>query len=69
MLLKDNGVFKPRPSPKDITNDSLSEEILFKDYLKQQIENLMTGDAGRDGVAEGRRGTHVEVGMLWGIMV
>lgn len=37
------------------------EEVLFKDYLKQQIDHLMTGDAGRDGVAEGRRGTHVEV--------
>ena len=38
-----------------------TEEVLFKDYLKQQIDHLMTGDAGRDGVAEGRRGTHVEV--------
>lgn len=38
-----------------------AEEVLFKDYLKQQIDHLMTGDAGRDGVAEGRRGTHVEV--------
>ena len=37
------------------------EGVLFKDYLKQQIDHLMTGDAGRDGVAEGRRGTHVEV--------
>ena len=37
-------------------------QVLFKDYLKQQIDHLMTGDAGRDGVAEGRRGTHVEVG-------
>lgn len=36
-------------------------QVLFKDYLKQQIDHLMTGDAGRDGVAEGRRGTHVEV--------
>ena len=34
---------------------------LFRDYLKQQVDHLMTGDAGRDGVAEGRRGTHVEV--------
>ena len=40
-----------------------SDELLFKDYLKQQIDHLMTGDAGRDGVAEGRRGTHVEVGI------
>ena len=40
-----------------------AEEVLFKDYLKQQIDHLMTGDAGRDGVAEGRRGTHVEVPM------
>lgn len=38
-----------------------SEGQLFRDYLKQQIDHLMTGDAGRDGVAEGRRGTHVEV--------
>lgn len=37
-------------------------QVLFKDYLKQQIDHLMTGDAGRDGLAEGRRGTHVEVG-------
>ncbi|EDO39577.1 predicted protein [Nematostella vectensis] len=39
----------------------MGEDVLFKDYLKQQIDHLMTGDAGRDGVAEGRRGTHVEV--------
>ena len=37
------------------------QELLFRDYLKQHIDHLMTGDAGRDGVAEGRRGTHVEV--------
>ena len=38
-----------------------TDDVLFRDYLKQQIDHLMTGDAGRDGVAEGRRGTHVEV--------
>ena len=38
-----------------------ADDVLFRDYLKQQIDHLMTGDAGRDGVAEGRRGTHVEV--------
>jgi len=37
------------------------DDVLFRGYLKQQIDHLMTGDAGRDGVAEGRRGTHVEV--------
>ena len=34
--------------------------MLFRDFLREQIDNLMTGD-GRDGLAEGRRGTHVEV--------
>ena len=34
--------------------------MIFRDFLREQIDNLMTGD-GRDGLAEGRRGTHVEV--------
>ena len=39
--------------------------MLFRDFLREQIDNLMTGD-GRDGLAEGRRGTHVEVTLgLW----
>ena len=45
----------------DVETLGSAEEVFFKDYLKQQIDHLMTGDAGRDGVAEGRRGTHVEV--------
>ena len=51
-----------RSSGEDSGNSLESEpELLFRDYLKQHIDHLMTGDAGRDGVAEGRRGTHVEV--------
>ena len=62
-LLK-NSMFLKREIPDSGgDSDSLSstDEVLFRDYLKQQIDHLMTGDAGRDGVAEGRRGTHVEV--------
>ena len=63
-LLK-NSMFLKREvnqSGGDSETMNSTEEVLFKEYLKQQIDHLMTGDAGRDGVAEGRRGTHVEVG-------
>ena len=48
---------KPLTSPESSPN---SGHMLFRDFLREQIDNLMTGD-GRDGLAEGRRGTHVEV--------
>ena len=59
-----NSKFLKRDVPEsggesDLMNST--DDMLFRDYLKQQIDHLMTGDAGRDGVAEGRRGTHVEV--------
>ena len=59
-----NSKFLKREVPQsggdsDVMNST--DDVLFRDYLKQQIDHLMTGDAGRDGVAEGRRGTHVEV--------
>ena len=61
-LLK-NSKFLKRDVPESggDSDPQSMDEVLFRDYLKQQIDHLMTGDAGRDGVAEGRRGTHVEV--------
>lgn len=59
-----NSKFLKREVPESGGDSDLmnsTDEVLFRDYLKQQIDHLMTGDAGRDGVAEGRRGTHVEV--------
>ena len=44
-------------------NSPNSGHVLFREFLREQIDNLMTGD-GRDGLAEGRRGTHVEV-TIW----
>ena len=62
-LLKNSKFLKRETPESGVDSDPLNsmEEVLFRDYLKQQIDHLMTGDAGRDGVAEGRRGTHVEV--------
>ncbi len=62
-LLKNSKFLKREVLDSGGDSDSLNsmDEVLFRDYLKQQIDHLMTGDAGRDGVAEGRRGTHVEV--------
>ena len=60
-LLKNSKFLKRDQSGGDSEPLNSTEEVLFKEYLKQQIDHLMTGDAGRDGVAEGRRGTHVEV--------
>ena len=62
-LLRNSKFLKREVPESGGDNDSMNstEEVLFRDYLKQQIDHLMTGDAGRDGVAEGRRGTHVEV--------
>jgi len=59
-----NSKFLKREVPESGEDSDLmnsTDDVLFRDYLKQQIDHLMTGDAGRDGVAEGRRGTHVEV--------
>ena len=59
-----NSKFLKRELPESGLDSELmnsTDDVLFRDYLKQQIDHLMTGDAGRDGVAEGRRGTHVEV--------
>ena len=59
-----NSKFLKREIPESGGDSDLmnsTDDVLFRDYLKQQIDHLMTGDAGRDGVAEGRRGTHVEV--------
>ena len=52
----------PKPPQNSTTSESStnSAHMLFRDFLREQIDNLMTGD-GRDGLAEGRRGTHVEV--------
>lgn len=59
--------FRSMLSPKAQQTTSTSNgtstntgHVLFRDFLREQIDNLMTGD-GRDGLAEGRRGTHVEV--------
>ena len=63
-LLKNSKFLKREQDLSPGSSESLPSgngQVLFKDYLKQQIDHLMTGDAGRDGVAEGRRGTHVEV--------
>ena len=60
-LLKNSKFLKREQPGGDSETLNSTEEVLFKEYLKQQIDHLMTGDAGRDGVAEGRRGTHVEV--------
>ena len=59
-----NSKFLKREIPESEGDSDLlnsGDDVLFRGYLKQQIDHLMTGDAGRDGVAEGRRGTHVEV--------
>jgi len=59
-----NSKFLKREVPESAGDSDLmnsTDDVLFREYLKQQIDHLMTGDAGRDGVAEGRRGTHVEV--------
>ena len=59
-----NSKFLKREVPESEGDSDLmnsGDDVLFRGYLKQQIDHLMTGDAGRDGVAEGRRGTHVEV--------
>ena len=60
-LLKNSKFLKRDQSGVDSETLNSTEDVFFKEYLKQQIDHLMTGDAGRDGVAEGRRGTHVEV--------
>lgn len=63
-MLKNSKFLKREQDLSPGSSESLPSgngQVLFKDYLKQQIDHLMTGDAGRDGVAEGRRGTHVEV--------
>lgn len=54
-----SGHFCKRNSDLTETNAD-SGHVIFRDFLREQIDNLMTGD-GRDGLAEGRRGTHVEV--------
>ncbi|XP_027040836.1 protein smg8-like [Pocillopora damicornis] len=61
-LLKNSKFLKREFSESGGNSEAHSTDyVLFRDYLKQQIDLLMTGDGGRDGVAEGRRGTHVEV--------
>lgn len=62
-LLRNSKFLKREVSESGGDSDLMNstDDVLFRDYLKQQIDHLMTGDAGRDGVAEGRRGTHVEV--------
>ena len=51
---------KPPQNSPSSENSANSGHMIFRDFLREQIDNLMTGD-GRDGLAEGRRGTHVEV--------
>lgn len=51
---------KPHSGGTSVESNHTSDHMLFRDFLREQIDNLMTGD-GRDGLAEGRRGTHVEV--------
>ena len=51
---------KPTQNTTSSENNTNSGHMIFRDFLREQIDNLMTGD-GRDGLAEGRRGTHVEV--------
>lgn len=51
---------KPPQNSTSSENSTNSGHMIFRDFLREQIDNLMTGD-GRDGLAEGRRGTHVEV--------
>ncbi|CAB4038499.1 SMG8, partial [Paramuricea clavata] len=51
---------KPPQNTTPLDSSTNSGHMLFRDFLREQIDNLMTGD-GRDGLAEGRRGTHVEV--------
>ena len=64
-LLKNSKFLKREFSESGGNSEAHStDDVLFRDYLKQQIDLLMTGDGGRDGVAEGRRGTHVEVQYL-----
>ena len=64
-LLKNSKFLKREFSESGGNSEAHSTDyVLFRDYLKQQIDLLMTGDGGRDGVAEGRRGTHVEVQYL-----
>ena len=55
---------KPPQNSSSSENSANSGHMIFRDFLREQIDNLMTGD-GRDGLAEGRRGTHVEVTFFW----